>query len=337
MDYYITGYKVKHNLSGSKRKKLLTLCVNLREGIFLTASKVMGLDYETVSAKGESLRYFGRESIVTWHDIDNKQLLRPVAFMNIAQELANTQATALKFGYYELISANQVWVLSRIKMRFYNLPKWGDKIMMYTWHKGARSLFWLRDFAMYKVASRQELSTDLTPLAVPELCAVCASYWVIINTQTRRMERTSVINNNELAMSYAGRVDVLNEECGKLAVPDGAVMECVAKHVVGYSDVDFNRHANNAKYIEWIMDILPHSLSLERVLRSVQINYIAEAKLDDNIYFMVDMSAVRCVGEGCCSAGGAGSANDCCNKTLYVEGRKGAADGVLVFQAELEF
>ncbi len=291
----------------------------------------MSLDYKIISAEGESLRYFSRDSIVTWHDIDNKQLLRPVAFMNFAQEMANTQASVLKFGYYELIKANQVWVLSRIKIRFYNPPKWGDKIRMYTWHKGAHSLFWLRDFAMYKVASRDDSSTELTPLEVPQLCAVCSSYWVIINTQTRRIERTSVINNNELAMSYSGKVNVLDEECGKLSAPADAAMECVAKHVVSYSDVDFNKHANNAKYIEWIMDILPHSLSLDMVLKSIQINYVTEAKLDDNVHFMVDMNAVKSLEEISCSTG------DVCKRPVYVEGRKGAADGTVLFQAKLEF
>lgn len=285
----------------------------------------MSLDYKIISDKNESLRYFSSDSIVTWHDIDNKQLLRPVAFMNIAQEMANTQASVLKFGYYELISANQVWVLSRIKIRFYNPPKWGDKIRMYTWHKRAHSLFWLRDFAMYKVASRADSSTELTTLAEPELCAVCSSYWVIINTQTRRIERTSVINNNELAMSYSGKVNVLDEECGKLAAPADAAMECVATHIVGYSDVDFNKHANNAKYIEWIMDVLPHGLSLDRVLKSIQINYITEAKLDDNVHFMVDMNAVKDIENGNFS------------NHIYVEGRKGVADGAVLFQAELEF
>lgn len=285
----------------------------------------MSIDYSVISNTEESLRYFSSDSIVTWHDIDNKQLLRPVAFMNIAQEMANTQASALKFGYYELIKANQVWVLSRIKIRFYAPPKWGDKVRMYTWHKGAHSLFWLRDFAMYKVASRQESSTDLTPLASPELCAVCSSYWVIINTMTRRIERTSVINENELAMAYSGKMDVMDEECGKLSAPADAGMTEVAGHVVSYSDVDFNKHANNAKYIEWIMDILPHGLSLDRVIKSIQINYITEAKLDDKVIFMIDMNAVKSVESGDCS------------HTVYMEGRKGSATGAVLFQAELEF
>ena len=79
------------------------------------------------------------------------------------------------------------------------------------------------------------------------------------------------------------------------------------------------------------MDILPHSLSLDRVLKSIQINYVTEAKLDDNVHFMVDMNAVKSLEEISCSTG------DVCKRPVYVEGRKGAADGTVLFQAELEF
>ena len=54
-------------------------------------------------------------------------------------------------------------------------------------------------------------------------------------------------------------------------------------HQVRYTDMDFNMHANNAKYIEWVMD----SVDIEQLknyrIREFQINYIQEAHFGDKV------------------------------------------------------
>ena len=66
----------------------------------------------------ESLKDFGITGVVTWHQTDIREEMRPSAFLNIAQELANFHADKLGFGYDDLIKSEQVWVLSRIRVKF---------------------------------------------------------------------------------------------------------------------------------------------------------------------------------------------------------------------------
>lgn len=209
--------------------------------------------------------------VIKWHEIDSHKELRPGAFMNMAQELANVHASALKFGYYELIQQEHIWVLSRIKVEFINTPKWGDKVSMSTWHKGQQGLFGLRDFELYDNDNNVAIAAT--------------SSWLIINTKTRKIERNNAFNLSEYAQSMALNKNAIEKSADKLLQHNN--LELVSSHKVVYSDVDFNHHVNNAKYIDWIMDSIDYEILKQHSIKSFQINYVLEAIMGDtvDIYF----------------------------------------------------
>lgn len=45
-----------------------------------------------------------------------------------------------------------------------------------------------------------------------------------------------------------------------------------------------NEHVNNVRYIEWIIDSFPLDFIRNRTLKELEINYLAEALYDNEIY-----------------------------------------------------
>ena len=86
------------------------------------------------------------EDVVSCFDVDSNIRMKPVAFMNIAQEMATRAADPLGFGYNEMLKKNMAWVLSRMHFVFMDTPLWNDEIKVTTWHKGIGGPFFLRDF-----------------------------------------------------------------------------------------------------------------------------------------------------------------------------------------------
>ncbi len=213
------------------------------------------------------MRSYKESFVVKWHEIDCDMILRPYSFMNMAQETANVHSSVLSFGYKELIKLNLIWVLSRIKIEYINPPVWGSKVSMETWHKGKYGLFWLRDF----VLCGEDGAVD----------AVATSSWVIMNAQTRRIERKTVFDLDPDVVDMAYDRSAIEEPCDKIFPFAGAEFE--REHHVMYSDIDFNMHANNAKYIEWIMDGMQPDFLKAHKLKEIQVNYISEAKFGDVI------------------------------------------------------
>jgi medium-chain acyl-[acyl-carrier-protein] hydrolase len=267
-------------------------------------------------ADNQRLKEFGTHGTIAWHEADLNNRLRPHSFMNIIQELANEHASKLKFGYKELMALDQVWVLSRFRAKFRKYPKWRDKIFTETWHKGKQGLFGLRDFALFIEEGNEQYSSS----KVSEAAIAATSSWLIINTKTRHIERNNAFNASEEANSMANMVDAINEPCEKLHAPDNLVK--YGEHIVCYSDLDFNRHANNAKYVEWIMDSIDVEILQHLTLKEFQINFITEARAGDKVE-LFNNAHVK-IETGNIENG----------HSIYFEGRK---EESIIFEAELVF
>ena len=57
----------------------------------------------------------------------------------------------------------------------------------------------------------------------------------------------------------------------------------VMDHVVAYSDVDMNAHANNAMYMQWAMDAVDYDIASARPVKEFTINFNKETKPGDSV------------------------------------------------------
>ena len=201
-------------------------------------------------------------------DVDIRKSYKAFSFMTQAQEIANYHASSIGFGYSDLIKDNIVWVLSRMKVVCLRSPKWEDEVELTTWHKGREGVFSLRDF---------EVSG--TDGGGPLIQAT--SSWLLIDVNTRRMLRPDHILG-EKSLTTALDRNAIAEACGKLTTPSEG-MELVRTHEVLYSDIDFNAHTNNAKYIEWAFDTLPFEAASNKDIDEFQINFNHETRPGDNV------------------------------------------------------
>lgn len=204
---------------------------------------------------------------ITSSDVDPGKNYKPFSFMCDAQEAANIHATEIHFGYDDLIKKNCAWILSRIKVKYIKSPKWGDNVSLTTWHKGRNGAFYLRDFEV-KDAS------DGTPLILS------TSSWLILDLQNRKIMRANnILPDGCFSTAYSG--DAIAEHCDKLIAPKD--LKLSMEKEIRYSDIDFNGHANNAKYIEWAFDCINPELLFKSEIDEYQINFTHEARLGDII------------------------------------------------------
>ena len=207
---------------------------------------------------------FRQDLCIPCYQTDDKTVLKPAAFMDLAQEIAYWAAQELGFGYDTLHIHHIAWVLSRMHIRFHQPVAWRDQVSLFTWHKGAAGLFYLRDFDLRNQAG--------------ECCVAATSSWVVIDERTRRLVRP-----DELAQSLQVDYEVDNAICEpapKLALPKE--MEAAGEHVVAYSDIDLIGHTNNARYAVWAMDCLPVE-EADKPVKDLYINFNKETKAGETV------------------------------------------------------
>lgn len=199
------------------------------------------------------------------YDTDASWRLKPVSFMNLAQEAAGCHAVHLGFGYDDLIASNTAWILSRMHIEFVDTPKWRDEVTLQTWHKGLNRLFFLRDFIM--------TDGDGKPLVK------ATSSWLVLNLETRKLVRDPKVMDMEGVCTE----NVIETPADKVSMPKECDPELIMKHKVAYSDVDMNGHTNNAMYMHWSMDAVDYELASLKPLKALTINFNHETKIGDEV------------------------------------------------------
>lgn len=208
---------------------------------------------------------FRQDVCIPCYQINQYAFLRPAAFMDLAQEIAYWAAMELGFGYENLHVHHTAWVLSRMHIHFTRFPKWQDNASLYTWHKGANGLFYLRDFEL--------LDADGSP------AVQATSSWVVIDERTRHFVRPDELPPS-LVLDYPVD-DAIAQQAPKVVMPKAEMTEA-GEHTVAYSDIDIIGHTNNARYVVWAMDCLPLEVAVQP-MKDLYINFNKETTAGETV------------------------------------------------------
>jgi acyl-ACP thioesterase len=202
-------------------------------------------------------------------ECDFNQEWKPAAIMQHLTEIAGTHAALLGVGFDMMLSNNLYWIHSRMKIKFFSLPRAGDLVIMRTWPKTIyRRLLYIRDFEVLS-GNNQKL-------------IAATSAWVIINASTRRMAPPkSVKLNIPEVKDHIGLYDPLDR------IEPLQNSEERLRVRLGYSAVDIVGHANNTRYVDWICDAFPIEMFSQHKLDWIQINYEHEILPSEEVSILV--------------------------------------------------
>lgn len=180
------------------------------------------------------------------------------------QDIAGLHATYLDVGFEKLREVGVAWMLSRIKVNIEEPPKWGETVTLRTWPKGVDRLFALRDF---RLASADGI--------VKVLATTC---WLLVDLEKGKPRRIESLNVN---LEFPGAAHAISEIPDKIAPPQS--LAPVYDRQILASELDVNEHVNNAHYVRWVMDCFDAVQLRERSVRSIQLNYLDQARLGDTV------------------------------------------------------
>lgn len=188
---------------------------------------------------------------------------RPAVAQGKLLDIGEVNATSYGLSYKDMMKRGMCWVLYRQHLRFlqtanvFGLPKALDKMNVTTWPGTVEGPIFPRYFIIEKEDG----------IRIGE----AVTSWVLINVETRRPLRPSVLE---------GQMPQCDELTQPMALPGMLRIvnaKCVEERTVRYSDIDINGHMNNAKYLDWVCDILPLDKMRTQSICEWQVNYISEA------------------------------------------------------------
>lgn len=198
-------------------------------------------------------------------DVDFTKKLKLSVLFSYFQETASEAAELLGFGIDTLREKFGVaWVLTRVRVEIDRIPRFDEKITIETWPLEPGKVEFERDF--------------LVKDANGDTIIKAASKWVIMDINTRRLKRSDLIG-----LRYPEKITerAIPGKPAKLNAVEQP--EEVYTKVIGYSDIDFNGHLNNSKYVDYMMDSFPLEVHQSRTIQSIDIQFHNEALPGDAI------------------------------------------------------
>ncbi len=191
---------------------------------------------------------------------------KPHCFFQAMQHIATNHATHLGLGYQDMLKGDAIWLLARLKLKFFRIPRLDENITIETWPRSMQQkIFFMRDFYFFD-ENEQKI-------------AAATSAWLTVHVSERRILKPDAAmleglpnNQNRIA---------LQESLEKITLPEEMQEQFSVQ--ARYSAVDLIQHVNNTRYIEWASDCF----SIEQYRSSqpdwIQINYASEVKPGEQV------------------------------------------------------
>lgn len=190
--------------------------------------------------------------------------LLPRTFCLLLQEAASAHASELGVSVATLIERGMAWVLSQLRIDVERWPRLGDKLTITTWPEAASGT---RTERRFTVAS-----------AEGEPLGEAVTIWLVLDLERRRPVRLPDFVKQALS-------EVVQSDAPATLdlIPAFASPRQVRALTVGYSDLDPVRHANNAAFVEWMVECTSGELWEHHDPELVAVHYLAECRLGDAV------------------------------------------------------
>jgi len=199
---------------------------------------------------------------ISYYDTDKNKNLRPVSLLNLLGETSGEHSNSI-IKIDELENLNYAWMLNRWKVRIDRYPKAKEKITIETWTSGIDRFYANREFFVYDEGE--------------ELIGKASTLWIFVDINKKRPIRIPKDLQKGYKIVDEKAFDDFYDFKEKIHVKD-----FIDFHV-RRSDIDYNNHVNNTKYLDWMVEAVPEEIYNNYLLREFEIIYKKEIKYGSTI------------------------------------------------------
>ena len=181
---------------------------------------------------------------------------KPSSILRFSQDAAQEHCVQLGTDWDSMAKKNYFWAVIRQKMEITRLPLTGETVTVKTWPMPTTRVAYPRVAEGFDAAGNSLFKV--------------ISVWVIMDMTSRAM-----VLPGKSGVEVPGTV-LGTELKAPAGLPAGTFQQETLRRV-SFSDLDKNGHMNNARYLDWLCDLLPASYHKTHPLKSVTICYLSEA------------------------------------------------------------
>lgn len=211
---------------------------------------------------------YSKEFVIPYYDTDKNGYVFPTSLLTYMGETSSYHSDYLGVGLEVLRKNNYGWMLHRWKVKFNRYPKVREKLLVKTWTSGFDKFYATREFKIYDEENNEIVKAT--------------TLWIFLDIVKKRPRRIP----KELYTTYR----IMDEKL----LHDYFIFEGNIEHQISLdfhvrkSDIDYNNHVNNVKYLNWMLEVIPNHIDRDYILTELDIQYKKEIKLGDLIISSID-------------------------------------------------
>jgi acyl-ACP thioesterase len=196
-------------------------------------------------------------------DVDPENKLKPSTLFAYFQDTAEMHSDNIGTGRNVFASRGVAWILMRVRVEIYRMPRIDEEITVQTWPQIGKALY-DRDYRV--------LDED------GNVIAAGASIWVIMDIESRTIVK-------DAGKIYADipypEERALDKAPARIRIHDELTF--IYEKIVRHSDTDKNKHLNNTKYVDIIIDTFSEDELAQFDITAIEVNYSNEAYVGEKI------------------------------------------------------
>lgn len=199
-------------------------------------------------------------------EVDAHANLTIPALNGLFQEMAWRHSVVANVSAPDLTAQHNItWVLSRLKIWIQKLPSYDETVLVKTYIQEIDKYFYYRDFKVYDTNGNEIIRAN--------------ALFGLIDISRRRI--TSVPDWMRAITPICTTEEKVQKISGK--IPPLTQVETQRAFDIRWHDIDSNQHANNNRYVEWLMESVPTKVLNEGVLKTFDIIFKNESIFGDKI------------------------------------------------------
>ncbi|KAL8254502.1 hypothetical protein R6Q59_032723 [Mikania micrantha] len=271
-----------------RRRKDVLMCSRSSQTVTNRHPNGLAVGLEEVKSLAERLRLgsltedglsYKERFVIRCYEVGINKTATVETIANLLQEVGGNHAQSVGFstdGFATTTTMRKlhlIWVTARMHIEIYRYPAWSDVVEIETWCQsegriGTRRDWILKDYANGEVIGR------------------ATSKWVMMNEETRRLQKVSddvrdeylVFCPKTLRLAFPEEKNNSLKKIGKLEDPaEYSRLGLVPRR----ADLDMNKHVNNVTYIGWVLESIPQEVIDTHELHSITLDYRRECQHDD--------------------------------------------------------
>lgn len=208
--------------------------------------------------------FFEQKYRVRYSDAGVSGYLRPWMFFNLFQDIASVHAYKEGVSALHMAEKGLTWVVRAYSLEINCLPVWNEELSVKTWRFPFKNLYELRS---YEVTGGSG-----------QVLACARSVWILVKIDSGQPVRLAKNLPHDLPCGPS--IDFMIPD---LPAPEpGEDFLIKTRFDVHGWDLDYNRHANNAVFIKWLIESLPSDVS-ETCIKNIDAVFMKSAYMGESL------------------------------------------------------